>query len=121
MLYLGGCVILPEYLWGGFWPSVDLSFYNPVARSCCVRFEVVVVYKTFQEEDTMLGSHRILRSVPVVMLAAIVLSCGSAHDSDEYFVFVSSNLQVPYWKTAGAGFSNAAGQFKVRSDSTGPQ
>jgi ribose transport system substrate-binding protein len=69
----------------------------------------------------MLCSHRILRSIPVVVLAAIALGCGSAHDSDEYFVFVSSNLQVPYWKTAGAGFSNAAGQFKVRYDFTGPQ
>jgi len=69
----------------------------------------------------MLRSHRILRSVPVVVLAATLLGCGSAHDSDEYFVFVSSNLQVPYWKTAGAGFSQAAGQFKVRYDFTGPQ
>jgi ribose transport system substrate-binding protein len=50
-----------------------------------------------------------------------VLSCGSAHDSDEYFVLVSANLQVPYWKTAGAGFSNAAGQMKVRADFMGPQ
>jgi ribose transport system substrate-binding protein len=51
----------------------------------------------------------------------IVLSCGTAHDSDEYFVFVSANLQLPYWKAAGAGFSNAAGQFKIRFDFTGPQ
>jgi len=28
---------------------------------------------------------------------------------------------LPYWKTAGTGFANAAGQFKVRSDFTGPQ
>ena len=52
---------------------------------------------------------------------ALVLSCGSAHDSDEYYVFVSANLQVPYWKTAGAGFAKAAAQFKVRSDFVGPQ
>ncbi len=50
-----------------------------------------------------------------------LLSCGSAHDSDEYYVLVSANLQVPYWKAAGAGFSHAAGDFKVRSDFTGPQ
>jgi ribose transport system substrate-binding protein len=54
------------------------------------------------------------------MLTLIVLSCGTAHDSDEYFVFVSANLQVPYWKVAGAGFSNAAGQLKVRFDLAGP-
>jgi ribose transport system substrate-binding protein len=50
-----------------------------------------------------------------------MVGCSGAHDSDEYFVFVSSNLQVSYWKTAGTGFSNAAGQFKVRSDFVGPQ
>ena len=34
---------------------------------------------------------------------------------------VSANLQVPYWKAAGAGFSNASAQMKVRTDFTGPQ
>jgi ribose transport system substrate-binding protein len=51
----------------------------------------------------------------------LALSCGGPHDSDEFFVLVSANLQLPYWKTAGAGFSNAAAQMKVRSDFTGPQ
>lgn len=53
--------------------------------------------------------------------ALFLLSCGSAHDSDEYFVLVSANLQVSYWKTAGTGFANAASQFRVRSDFMGPQ
>jgi ribose transport system substrate-binding protein len=53
-------------------------------------------------------------------LVASLLSCGSAHDSDEYYVFVAANLQVPYWQTAGAGFSRAAAQLKVRSDYLGP-
>jgi ribose transport system substrate-binding protein len=48
-----------------------------------------------------------------------LLSCGS-HDSDEYFVFVAANLQVPYWQAAGAGFKKAAGLFKVRADFVGP-
>jgi ribose transport system substrate-binding protein len=48
------------------------------------------------------------------------LSCGSAHDSDEYYVLVSANLQVPYWKAASAGFSNATGFYKVRFDVSGP-
>ena len=66
-------------------------------------------------------SHRILQSFGIVALAVFVLSCGSSHNTDEYFVLVSSNLQVPYWKTAGTGFTNAAAQFKVRSDFVGPQ
>lgn len=60
--------------------------------------------------------------VPSLFLPLIViLSCSSAHDSDEYFVLVSANLQLPYWKAASAGFSNAAGHFKVRFDISGPQ
>jgi ribose transport system substrate-binding protein len=55
------------------------------------------------------------------VLASFLLSCGSAHDSAEYYVFVAANLQVPYWKTAGAGFTKAAADMKVRSDFDGPQ
>src|ERR1700730_10583206 len=69
----------------------------------------------------MLHMRRILHTVVVAVVAVLILSCGGAHDSDEYFVLVSANLQVPYWKAAGAGFSNAATQMKVRSDFMGPQ
>ena len=69
----------------------------------------------------MLLSRRILRSAAVAVPLVLILSCGAAHDSDEYFVLVSANLQVPYWKAAGAGFSNASSQMKVRSDFVGPQ
>jgi ribose transport system substrate-binding protein len=54
-------------------------------------------------------------------LAVFLLSCGSAHDSDEFYVFVSTNIQVPYWKAAGAGFARAASDAKVRFDFVGPQ
>jgi len=69
----------------------------------------------------MLRLHRILNSTAFAAVSVLLLSCGGAHDSDEYFVMVSANLQLPYWKTAGTGFSNAAAQIKVRSDFTGPQ
>jgi ribose transport system substrate-binding protein len=69
----------------------------------------------------MFLSRRIFRSVALAAPLIFVLSCGSAHDSDEFYVLISANLQVPYWKAAGAGFSNAAVQFKVRSDFEGPQ
>ncbi len=69
----------------------------------------------------MFLSRRIFHVVLLSVVAMCVLSCGSAHDSDEFFVLVSANLQVPYWKAAGAGFTNAATQFKVRSDILGPQ
>jgi ribose transport system substrate-binding protein len=69
----------------------------------------------------MLISRKTLHCAAIAVLVVLALSCGSAHDSDEFFVLVSANLQLPYWKTAGAGFSNAAAQMKVRSDFTGPQ
>jgi ribose transport system substrate-binding protein len=69
----------------------------------------------------MSSPHRILQSISVVALAFAALSCGASHDSDEYYVLVSANLQVPYWKTAGAGFSHAANDFKVRYEFSGPQ
>ncbi len=69
----------------------------------------------------MFLSRRLFQFLCIAFLLTIVLSCGAAHDSDEYYVFVSSNLQVPYWQTAGAGFAKAAGELKVRSDFTGPQ
>jgi ribose transport system substrate-binding protein len=69
----------------------------------------------------MFLSRRLFQFLCIAVLLMIVLSCGAAHDSDEYYVFVSSNLQVPYWQTAGVGFAKAAGELKVRSDFTGPQ
>jgi ribose transport system substrate-binding protein len=66
-------------------------------------------------------SQRILHLALVIVLLGLLLSCGSAHDSDEFYVLISVNLQLPYWKAAGTGFSNAAGQLKVRSDFSGPQ
>jgi len=69
----------------------------------------------------MLLSRKLLHLICLAALLIPFLSCGSAHDSDEYYVLVSANLQVPYWQTAGAGFAKAAEQFKVRSDFKGPQ
>src|ERR1700735_2786841 len=74
-----------------------------------------------RKEDAMLRWRRIHPIAAAAFLSVLLRSCGGAHDSDEYFVLVSANLQVPYWKAAGAGFSNAAAQMKVRSDFMGPQ
>jgi ribose transport system substrate-binding protein len=67
----------------------------------------------------MLRFRKLFSLLAVAFLVVSVLSCG-AHDSNEYFVFVAANLQVPYWQAAGAGFSRAAVQFEVRSDFVGP-
>lgn len=69
----------------------------------------------------MLLSGRAFHCICLAVLLAPFLSCGGAHSSEEYYVFIAANVQVPYWKTAGAGFSKAADEFKVRSDFLGPQ
>jgi ribose transport system substrate-binding protein len=69
----------------------------------------------------MLLSRKFFHCVCLSILLTPFLSCGSTHSSEEYYVFVAANLQVPYWQTAGAGFTKAAEQFKVRSDFLGPQ
>ena len=63
---------------------------------------------------------KLVSFLSLAFLATSLLSCGSAHDSDEYYVFVAANLQVPYWQAAGAGFSRGVAQLKVRSDYLGP-
>src|SRR6202050_975389 len=64
-----------------------------------------------------------LRKVSCIVVLAFLyislLSCGP-HDSSEYFVFVAANLQGPYWQAAGAGFTKAGAQFKVRAEFVGP-
>ncbi len=109
---------LLDNLSADFWPSLDRSF---TIHSLSSRPVVRIADRIVPQEDAMLPPRKILHSAAAILLTVLLLSCGSAHDSDEFFVLVSANLQVPYWKTAGAGFANAAGQLKVRSDFTGPQ
>jgi ribose transport system substrate-binding protein len=68
----------------------------------------------------MLLSRRLIHLTGLVILLLLVLSCGSAHTSDEYYVFIAANINLPYWKAAAAGLSNAASALKVRSDFDGP-
>jgi ribose transport system substrate-binding protein len=58
--------------------------------------------------------------VPVLLLLLVLPNCGSQYSADEYYVLVSVNIHIPYWKAAGAGFSQAASLLKVRSDFLGP-
>jgi ribose transport system substrate-binding protein len=69
----------------------------------------------------MLLSRKTLCLSALLALVVCLVSCGSAHDSDEFYVFVSTNIQVPYWKAAGAGFARAGTDAKVRFDFVGPQ
>jgi ribose transport system substrate-binding protein len=67
-----------------------------------------------------MSSNRIAIALSVALFVLPLVQCGSQHDADEKYVLVSANLQIPYWQSAGAGFSQAASQLKVRSDIVGP-
>src|SRR5712671_4578934 len=73
------------------------------------------------KEDPMLFSGKLFHCGCIAILLITFLSCGSAHDSDEYYFLVAANLQVPYWQAAGAGFSKAAEASKIRVSFVGPQ
>src|ERR1017187_6370769 len=68
----------------------------------------------------MLRLRKLCSFLGLAVLVTSLLSCG-AHDSNEYYVFVAANLQVPYWQAAGAGFSKAAEAAKIRAGFVGPQ
>jgi ribose transport system substrate-binding protein len=63
---------------------------------------------------------KLLAFVLVLLCALPLIHCGSEHSADELYILISANIQVPYWKAAGAGFSQAASQLKVKSDFLGP-
>ena len=71
------------------------------------------------QEDSMNKSKLATLFLFSILLFPLI-SCGSRHDADEKYYLISTNLQVPYWKTAGAGFMQAASQLKVRAEFAGP-
>jgi ribose transport system substrate-binding protein len=107
--------------------ATPLSFaasldYNPLAQSFPSNSALQLRQDAQlhgSKEDPMLRSRKLLFVLTLGSVVASLLSCGP-HDSNEYFVFVAANLQVPYWQAAGAGFSRAAAQMKVRTDYLGP-
>jgi len=48
-----------------------------------------------------------------------LISCGGGHSGESY-VLISVNVKVPYWQSAGAGFSRATQELGVGYTFTGP-
>jgi ribose transport system substrate-binding protein len=63
------------------------------------------------------------RLVPVFVLVAAVLiaSCAKQyHEETERYVFVATNINLPYWQEAQAGFLDAAKALGVKGELIGP-
>ena len=53
--------------------------------------------------------------------AAVVFATGcERHSNKEVFYLVTTNMSLPYWQTAAAGFNRAGAQFKVTVKVVGP-
>ena len=64
-------------------------------------------------------THRTLMCILLAIVLLPLLSCEGGH-SGETYILISTNLKVPYWQSAGSGFSQAADQLKVAYSFTGP-
>lgn len=61
--------------------------------------------------------------IVLLSLAAIGLaSCQTPyHEQEEHYVFVASNVNIPYWQEAQAGLTDAAKQMGVKAELIGPE
>jgi len=51
---------------------------------------------------------------------AFLSGCSARHSLKEVYYLVGSNLALPYWQSAAAGFKQAAAEFKVTANVVGP-
>lgn len=58
--------------------------------------------------------------VILILATAFMTSCGARHTDKEVYYLIASNLGLPYWQTAVAGFNHAAAQYKVTAKVDGP-
>jgi ribose transport system substrate-binding protein len=62
-----------------------------------------------------------LVSVFVFVGAALIASCAKPyHEETERYVFVATNIDLPYWREANAGFLDAAKTLGVKGELIGP-
>src|SRR5260370_18923506 len=53
--------------------------------------------------------------------AALIASCAKPyHEENERYVFVATNIKLPYWQEAEAGFLDAARALGVKGELVGP-
>ena len=49
-----------------------------------------------------------------------LLNCATKHDAKEKYYLITTNLKIPYWQNAGAGFSQAGQILRVPTVFSGP-
>jgi ribose transport system substrate-binding protein len=62
-----------------------------------------------------------LVAVLILIGAALIASCAQPyHEENERYVFVATNINLPYWQEAQAGFLDAARALGVKGELVGP-
>jgi ribose transport system substrate-binding protein len=63
-----------------------------------------------------------MKKAALAVLAMGILSIVACdrHSNKEVFYLVATNVNLPYWQTAAAGFNKAAAQYKVTAKVVGP-
>jgi ribose transport system substrate-binding protein len=56
----------------------------------------------------------------LALAVAFTSGCEGRHSSKEVFYLIATNIKLPYWQTAAAGFTKAAAQYKVTARVEGP-
>ena len=62
---------------------------------------------------------QVLSSSLTLALALVVCGCEHHQKSERYFL-IATNINLPYWQSAHAGFAKAAAQYGVTEDMRGP-
>lgn len=63
-----------------------------------------------------------LLTLSILFVIGILASCQKPfHDENERYLFVASNISLPYWQEAHAGFMSAAHELGVKADFSGPE
>ena len=53
--------------------------------------------------------------------AVLIAACAKPyHEENERYVFVATNIKLPYWQEAEAGFLDAASALGVKGELVGP-
>ena len=66
---------------------------------------------------------RVMQKLAAIGLALGMMftaGCGARHSDKEVFYLIATNVNLPYWQTAAAGFKAAAAQYKVTAKVAGP-
>ena len=63
-----------------------------------------------------MNMNRLLSLLLIAFAATVLTSCQKPyHEQEERYVFIASNINLPYWQEAQAGLQDASRQMGVKA------